>query len=63
MHAFDGVGEEMKKRQTTKIELRPDGWDRFTRAVDAAVKSGPKHRPSKKTPASRKRVGGEKPRA
>lgn len=25
-------------------ELHPDGWARFERAVDAAVKSGPKHR-------------------
>jgi len=30
-----------------EIELRPDGWDRFQTAVDAAVKSGPKHRPPK----------------
>jgi len=53
----------MQKPKAPKIELRPDGWDRFTRAVDAAVKSGPKHRPSKKTPASQKREGGKKPRA
>jgi hypothetical protein len=26
------------------LELRPDGWERFDRAVTAAVKSGPKHR-------------------
>ena len=26
------------------IELREDGWDRFEGAVDAAIKSGPKHR-------------------
>jgi hypothetical protein len=25
-------------------ELKPDGWERFERAVDAAVKSGPKHK-------------------
>jgi hypothetical protein len=25
-------------------EVRPDAWRRFERAVDAAVKSGPKHR-------------------
>jgi hypothetical protein len=30
-----------------QAELRPDGWGRFERAVDAAVKSGPKHRPAK----------------
>jgi hypothetical protein len=26
------------------LELRPDGWERFGRAVTAAAKSGPKHR-------------------
>jgi len=30
-----------------KVELRPDGWDRFRAAVHAAAKSGPKHRPPK----------------
>ena len=30
-----------------KIEIHPDAWERFERAVDAAVKSGPKHRPAK----------------
>ncbi len=28
--------------------LRSDGWARFECAVDAAVKSGPKHRPTQK---------------
>jgi hypothetical protein len=27
-----------------KIELRPDGYERFRLAVHAAAKSGPKHR-------------------
>jgi hypothetical protein len=27
-----------------ELELRPDGWERFDRAVTAAAKSGPKHR-------------------
>jgi hypothetical protein len=32
-------------------DLRPDGWSRFERAVDAALKSKPKHRPAtKQTP-------------
>ncbi len=26
------------------VDLHSDGWDRFERAVDAAVKSGPKHK-------------------
>ena len=53
----------MKKSTSAKpdkIELRPDGWERFENAVDAAVKSGPKHRPptpkAKERPASKKRV-------
>jgi hypothetical protein len=29
-----------KTAKKTEIELRPDGWDRFKRAVSAAVKSG-----------------------
>jgi hypothetical protein len=42
-----------KSDQTKELELRPDGWERFNRAVTAAAKSGPKHRvakrPAKKT--------------
>jgi hypothetical protein len=34
------------KKTESKIELRPDGWERFMTAVTAAAKSGPKHRPS-----------------
>lgn len=36
-----------KKRKGEKpedIETVPDSWERFERAVDAAIKSGPKHR-------------------
>jgi hypothetical protein len=29
------------------LEVMADGWARFERAVDAAVKGGPKHRPAK----------------
>ena len=36
-----------------EIELRPDGWERFDRAVTAAAKSGPKHRVAKKRKAKR----------
>jgi hypothetical protein len=31
-----------------KLEPAPDAWTRFERAVDAAVKSGPMHRSTKK---------------
>jgi hypothetical protein len=39
------------QKQTTSEanEQRPDAWERFERAVDAAVKGGPKHRPSRAT--------------
>ncbi len=35
------------KESTDEIELRPDAEDRFRRAVHAAAKNGPMHRPSK----------------
>jgi len=41
----------MMKKPDAKIELRPDGWERFNRAVTAAAKSGPKHRVAKKKKA------------
>lgn len=34
-------------RKGDGVELRPDGWERFERAVDAASK-GPQHRPTPK---------------
>jgi len=33
-----------KKPKPEDIETDPGAWDRFERAVDAAVRSGPKHR-------------------
>jgi hypothetical protein len=36
------------KKINEEVELRPDGWERFDRAVTAAAKSGPKHRLAKK---------------
>ncbi|MGH9354248.1 MAG: hypothetical protein ACRD2G_19135 [Terriglobia bacterium] len=48
----------MPKSKELDVELRPDGWERFEHAVDAAVKGGPKHRvaPKKQRPASKGRV-------
>jgi hypothetical protein len=45
-------------RTPEKIELRLDGWERFDRAVTAAVKSGPKHRvmPKAKKKAATKKA-------
>jgi hypothetical protein len=40
-----------KQKTEPDIELRPDGWERFERAVGAAAKSGPKHRPAAKSKA------------
>jgi len=40
------------------IELRSDGWERFQRAVSAAAKSGPKHRPVKKQKQPKKNPSG-----
>jgi hypothetical protein len=36
------------KEQLKAADLRPDGWERFERAIDAAVKAGPKHKTAKK---------------
>jgi hypothetical protein len=44
------------QKQKDEIELRPDGWERFEKAVDAAVKGGPKHRAAKKAVRKRKNV-------
>lgn len=41
------------KDRKEEIELDPRGWERFERAVDAAVKSGPKHKVTKR-PAKRR---------
>jgi hypothetical protein len=51
----EGMTKAPKKNaRKSEIELRPDGWERFGKAVDAAVKSGPKHRPAKPVKKVRK---------
>ena len=45
----------------SEIELHPDSWERFERAVDTVIKSGPMHRQRpkidrKERPASKGRV-------
>jgi hypothetical protein len=35
-------------------DLRPDGWQRFEQAVDAAIKSGPMHKSAKAQKPARK---------
>ena len=38
-----------KKPKPKDIETKPGAWGRFEHAVDAAVKSGPKHRVTSKS--------------
>jgi len=50
-----------KSKENPESELHPDARERFERAVDAAVKSGPKHRQAlppkpKERPPSKGRV-------
>jgi hypothetical protein len=41
-----------------KIELRPDGWQRFEAAIDEAVRAGPLHNPKVKSgPVPRRLLG------
>ena len=42
------------KKREPEVELRPDGWARFKRAVAAAAKAGPKHRKAKRANKDRK---------
>jgi len=35
-------------KSSPKIETHPDAWQRFERAVDAGIKSGPKPKTAKK---------------
>jgi hypothetical protein len=40
----DEGGAPSGGRHTRKVELRPDGWERFESAIDAAIRSGPRYR-------------------
>ena len=39
-----GMAKKPHKPKPEEIETDPGAWERFEHAVDAAVKSGPKHR-------------------
>jgi len=52
-----------KSNPTKELELRPDGWERFDRAVTAAVKSGPKHRVAEKKKKTARKALAKKPRS
>jgi hypothetical protein len=43
-----------KSTQIKEIELHPDAWERFERAVDAAAKAPPQHKVRKKLKSKRK---------
>lgn len=43
-------------RESPNVGFEPDAWERFERAVDTVIKSGPIHRPAKERPASKGRV-------
>jgi hypothetical protein len=44
------------------IEVRPDAWDYFVRAVDVVAKSPPQHRKAKKAKQPKRRASSSKPR-
>ena len=49
-----------KKPKPEEIEAEPAAWERFEHAVDAAVKSGPKHRTSIKSYNSKEKSASTK---
>jgi hypothetical protein len=44
-----------KSKQELRVELQPDAWQRFERAVDVVAKSPPQHRAAKKPKRSAKK--------
>jgi hypothetical protein len=53
------IAKKKKAQPEPDIELRPDGWERFERAVGAAVASGPKHRAPRKPLSKAKKKPGK----
>lgn len=47
-HWYTDMAKAVKKVKSEEIETDPGAWERFEHAVDAAVKSGPKHRTASK---------------
>jgi hypothetical protein len=43
-------------KPSKEIELEPDAWERFERAVKVVAKSPPQHRVAKKTVTQKKRA-------
>ena len=46
------MAQRSRTKQMSAVELRPDGWERFERAVDAALHTPPQHRTTKKAKRS-----------
>jgi hypothetical protein len=44
-----------KPQKEKEIELEPDAWQRFERAIDVVAKSPPQHRVAKKKTAVQKK--------
>jgi hypothetical protein len=44
-------------KSSKKLELQPDAWERFERAVDIVAKSPPQHRTKKIKAKRRKKKG------
>lgn len=40
--------QQQGRKREQEMDARPDAWERFEHAVDAAVKAGPKHRKAEK---------------
>jgi hypothetical protein len=45
---------ERKVKQAPDLESRPDAWERFERAVDAALRTPAEHRVTKVNPLKKK---------
>jgi hypothetical protein len=63
-----GMKPSSEKKSETKIEVDPDAWERFEKAVDTVMKAPPKHqaalpRKPKERPAIKGRVHRAKSRS
>jgi hypothetical protein len=47
----------MEKKETQNPEMRSDGWERFEKAVDAAITGGPKHKKATPKPKQSTSLG------
>ena len=46
----------MKQKKSESIELEPDAWARFERAVDVVMKSPPQHRSAADKPKPKRKA-------